>query len=119
MKRSKEIRLGLLASTAAALIGCDSQPHYDVHRQCVDANQVVVDNRYCEQQPRGTPMGYPYRWYYYGGSNYGHSIYVPAPFGQRASGGSFASPAGSPSGTVRGMFGGTAEGHGFGGGAGE
>lgn len=126
MKRTKEVRLGLLASTAAMMMGCGPQqpPHYDVHRQCVDQNQVVVADRYCEQQNGATSTfdSSPYRWYYYGGGYYyGHSTtYIPVPFGSRASGGSFSPPAVASSGTVRGVFGGTAEGHGFAGeGAGE
>lgn len=118
MKRSKDIKLGLLAATAAALAGCGTvnQPHYDVRRQCVDTNQVVVDDRYCRQTSGGTSVGhvYPYRWYYYGGGS-------PGPYGSRAAGGSYSAPAASAasSGTVRGVFGGTAAGHGFGGGGGE
>jgi hypothetical protein len=95
VKRSKEVKLGLLSSTAAILIGCGPGQH----RQCVDQNQVVVDDRYCQQ-----PNSYPYRWYYYSGGR------MYATQGSRATGGSFSAPASS--GTVRGVFGGTAEGAG-------
>jgi len=85
------VKLGLLSATAAILIGCGPGQH----RQCVDQNQVVVDDRYCRQ-----PNPYPYRWYYYSGRRMSS--------GSRATGGSFGAP--PRSGTVRGMFGGTAEG---------
>jgi hypothetical protein len=102
MRRSREVKLGLVSATAALLIGC-GQGQY---RQCVDQNQVVVNDRYCQQ-----PTPYPYRWYYY---SRGSRMYAPS--GGHATGGSYSAPASS--GTTRGVFGGTAEGHGAGG-AGE
>jgi hypothetical protein len=56
---------------AAALVGCNPQAAY--HRdweQCVDRNNVVVEDRYCEQSSR--PPGVPYMYY--------HWLYTRRPF---------------------------------------
>ncbi len=88
MKKSRVIELGLLLAMAGALTGCRREARVD--QRCVDANGVVVDDKYCanQDQQRGT-LGfvggyYPYRWYYGGygsglGSRVGNGSYdVPA-----------------------------------------
>src|SRR5512140_996748 len=89
MKRTRLIQLGLLLGMAGALTGCRREPRVD--QRCVDANGVVVDDKYCasQDQQRGTPgyLGggyYPYRWYYGG---YGGGL------GSRVGNGSFDAPA--------------------------
>ena len=82
MKRSSAVQLVLLA--AVALEGCGRQ-------QCIDRNNVVVDDRYCEGQ---APVGeYGFRWY-----NSGSSSGVAV--------GTTVDPA---SGTSRGVFGGAGD----------
>ena len=66
-KRSKEIQIGFVSFVAAAaLSGCDSQAAY--HRdwqQCVDRNNVVVDDRYCDRPAPISPGGpFYYHWLY-------------------------------------------------------
>jgi hypothetical protein len=69
-KRSKSVDIGFVSFVAAAaLAGCNPQQAY--HRdwqQCVDQNNVVVDDRYCDTPtyPRsgGGPGGYYYHWLY-------------------------------------------------------
>jgi len=64
-KRSKNVEIGFVSFVAAAaLAGCDSQQAY--HRdwqQCVDRNNVVVDDRYCDNYQRSYPGPY-YHWLY-------------------------------------------------------
>jgi hypothetical protein len=65
-KRSRSIELGLVSVVAAAaLSGCNSQQAY--HRdwqQCVDSNNLVVEDRLCDQnQPSVMPYHY-YHWLY-------------------------------------------------------
>jgi hypothetical protein len=95
VKRSSAVHLVLLVSATAALEGCGRQ-------QCIDRNNVVVDDRNCEGQAPAGSVGY--RWF-----NSGSSSGVAV--------GTTVDPA---SGTARGIFGaaGEAEG-GHGGGSGE
>jgi hypothetical protein len=69
-KRSKNVEIGFVSFVAAAaLAGCDSQQAY--HRdwqQCVDRNNVVVEDHFCNE----------YRRYYPGG--YYHWLYAPRPY---------------------------------------
>ena len=120
MKRSRTIQLTLVASAAAVLAGCSEKPS----RHCVDANNRVVDDKYC-----GGNGGVPghtggFVWYYGGPRGY-------IPFGTPMTGGSL-SPQAAPSagaGTTRGVVGGSGEaasggahgsgGSGSGGGGGE
>ncbi len=89
--RSRAVNLVLLVSSVAALEACS-------RRQCIDQNNVVVDDRYCgSQAPAGS---YGYRWFTPSGS----SGYVPV--------GSHVSPS---SGTVHGVFGGAGDAAGHGG----
>jgi hypothetical protein len=125
VKRSKDLQLGLLLSVAAATLatsGCGGSNL--MARRCVDGNGLIAEDGRCTDQDRSGPIppggGYPYRWYYGGPVGY-------VPVGQQASGGSYEAPAGATSfsqptsgTTVRGVFGGSAGGHGeAGGGAGE
>ncbi|HEY3825633.1 MAG TPA: hypothetical protein VGL82_13810 [Bryobacteraceae bacterium] len=60
MKRSRAVNLILLTSSVAALESCNRQ-------QCIDRNNIVVDDRYCQgQAPAGS---YGYRWYVRSGSS--------------------------------------------------
>jgi hypothetical protein len=65
---------------ALILVGCDDRREA---QRCVDQNGLVVDDKYCQQQPAppgGAPPGdAAYHWYY------GGSGYYP---GETASGGS-------------------------------
>ena len=121
MRRTKDLRIGLLASVAAATLamtGCQSE---SVPRRCVDADSKVVADDLCQSQtgPVGYGGYYPYRWYYGGGS---------APFspGSRVTGGSYTPPAGAssfssptPGATVHGVFGSSAGAAGAASGVGE
>jgi len=119
MKRSAQVAAPLLATAAMAMLaGCH---HQDMQR-CVDENNKVVDQSFCQQtgqqqQPDGhggfifIPM--PYHYYYGGYGGYG--------LGSVVGGGSFAPvPGVSYSTTTRGGFGSSAGGGSAGGeGAGE
>ena len=61
MYRSKEVPLTLLAVAALASIGCNNGP-----RHCVDAQNHLMPDSYCEEHHAG---GY---FYVYGGSSGGH-----------------------------------------------
>ncbi|MDR3763480.1 MAG: hypothetical protein P4M01_05230 [Acidobacteriota bacterium] len=104
MKRSQSITLGLLTGMALAFTsGCRSTPQ---HRDCVDANNHVINNKDCEDaddlRRRGYGGGFSgYHWLY-GGSSGGH-------MGDSVFGGSA-----TPSGGASGFFGGISRG-GFGG----
>ena len=122
-KRSKNVEIGFVSFVAAAaLAGCDSQQAY--HRdwqQCVDRNNVVVEDRYCDNYQRPYPGGvYPGGYY--------HWLYAPRPYyrGDTVIGGyetprpsmDVARASSAPAGTIsRGGFGSSA--HGSGGGGGE
>jgi len=107
MKRTRQVKLTLLASLAAFLTGCGPDPRSI--RRCVDTSNHVVDDWYCTddyQRQHSTPGVYRF---YYGGP----SAYVPV--GSVVSGGSYAAPPGvtsftSP--TSRGVIGGAGEAHG-------
>ncbi|MBS1872861.1 MAG: hypothetical protein JSU00_06580 [Acidobacteria bacterium] len=104
MKRSSAVQLTILATLAAALVSCNRSNR--AAQRCVDAQSVVVDDRYCRDAGSG---GYtPYHWYYGGTSGY-------TPIGSRVSGGSLIAPShSSPSGTSRGIIGGAGAAHGSG-----
>jgi uncharacterized protein YgiB involved in biofilm formation len=102
MKKSAQVTLAFLSSLAAAVMnGCDSDKDGDwvEAKRCVDNNNVVVEERWCEA---GGPASHYYS-HYYGG----HGYYM----GDRASGGGrFAQPGvnyTSPSHVARGGFGST------------
>jgi hypothetical protein len=111
-KKSRHIEIGFVSMVAAAaLAGCHSQALY--HRdwqQCVDQNNVVVDDRYCDQpHPVAAPLFF-YHW-----------LYTPRPYfrGETVFGG-FETPrpnmavARSSSSVSRGGFGSSAHGEGGG-----
>jgi|SRR5579883_728929 len=109
-RRSRNIEIGFVSLVAAAaLTGCDPNAAY--HRDwqhCIDQNNVVVEDRYCDQ--RG----------YSGGPHFYHWWYAPRPYypGETMTGG-YAAPRPSmevarASGVSRGGFGASA--HGGGGG---
>lgn len=79
MKKSSLVSLGLTSAMAIALMGCDDDRREA--QRCVDQNGLVVDDKYCQQQPV-TPGGGDYvdHWYY------GGRGYYP---GETAAGGSY------------------------------
>jgi len=128
MKRSTQVAAPLLAAAALAITtGCNRQM-----QRCVDENNKVVDDSFCQNQPNqpqqrpdghgGFVTFFPYRSYYGGWGGYG--------IGTAAGGGSY-SPAPGASYVTRGGFGSSfaeggshssgsdGEGGGHGGGAGE
>lgn len=72
-RRSRSVEIGFVAIVAsAALSGCNQEQAY--HRdwqQCVDQNNVVVEDRLCDQ-PVNPGVGYP--------SHYYHWLYTPRPY---------------------------------------
>lgn len=54
MKRSRAVHLTLVVSVAAVLTGCNERPR----RYCVDENQNVADDQYCEH------LAPHFQWYY-------------------------------------------------------
>jgi hypothetical protein len=126
MKRSTQVTAPLLAAAALAMTaGC----HREMQR-CVDENNNVVDDSFCNNQPnpQQRPDGhggfipfFPYRYYYGGFGGFG--------LGTQVGGGSFTPTPGSRY-TTRGGFGSSfseggshssssGEGSGHGSGAGE
>jgi hypothetical protein len=45
VKRSRQVTLAVVPVLAAAFVGCDDE---DETAYCVDQNDVVVENRYCD-----------------------------------------------------------------------
>ena len=102
MRRSAKVTLMFLSSFAAAVMnGCDKDDGGDwvEAKRCVDNNNVVVDDRFCESFGS---QGHFYS-HYYGG----HGYYL----GDRAYGGGRVAQSGvnyvSPSRVARGAFGST------------
>ena len=131
MRRSRIVAAGLAGTVAALMAGCSRQTET---ADCVDARGNVLPDSACQNYNQGYNQGYNGGGYGGGGvvivngGGGGHWVYggnvVTSGGGRRISGGS-SSPSGdgevsSRSGTsVRGGFGGSAEGHGGGHGAGE
>jgi hypothetical protein len=104
MKKSVIVRLGLTSVVAAALTGCARRQY----ASCVDQNDRVVADSYCDDMDRDRTRGfsthyYPYRWYY------GSRAFA---MGSRATGGGYTPSPGTS--TVRGGFGSTGGGEGGG-----
>jgi hypothetical protein len=71
MKKSTKVTLAFLSSFASVVMSaCDDGGDWVEARRCVDDNNVVVEDRLCDDQARrtGAPGGY-YR-HYYGGRGY-------------------------------------------------
>ena len=62
MRRSREVPLTLLAAAAMVSIGCHSGP-----RHCVDGQNHLMPDSYCEEHRSGGGF-----FYVYGGSSGGH-----------------------------------------------
>ena len=105
MKRSTQVAAPLLAAAALALLSGCRKPEM---QRCVDENNHVVADSFCETQPNQPqkrsdghggfiffPM--PYRYYYGGYGGFG--------LGSPAGGGSFAPTPGHSYSTSRGGFG--------------
>ena len=93
MKKSAIVDLAILGAAAIAITGCDNKAQVQT---CVDQNNVVQDDRNCEQSDQLKaqyaqipPRPVPYWWYYhwvYGGTSrddhgggyvpYGHSAII-------------------------------------------
>lgn len=73
MKKSAQIKLAFLSSFATAVLtGCAGDDGDWVEaKRCVDNNNVVVEDRWCEDpSPRGGGHGGGFYHYYYGGRGY-------------------------------------------------
>ena len=90
MKRSHFVGIALLGVYALALEQCSR------NQECLDQNNIVVDDQYCRQASTG------YRWFY-----------------THSSPGAIGSHVDASSGTVRGIFGGAGDAAGGHGGGGE
>jgi hypothetical protein len=66
LKRSTHIEIGFVSIVAAAaLSGCNAQSYHRDWQQCVNQDNVVVDDRYCDGSSY-TPAAplHPYHWWY-------------------------------------------------------
>ena len=73
MKRSKVVTLGTVGALAAAFAGCgDDETAY-----CIDDNEEVVENQYCDDDRSGS-----YVWFFSGGS-YARGASVAGQSGER------------------------------------
>jgi hypothetical protein len=119
-KRSVQVSSPLVATAAVAILtGC----HQPEMQRCVDAQNRVVDQSFCQNLPRqnsgsvGGPMIFPYHYYYGGGGGWYPGTVVYGGSSTAFSGHSYtmsSSAAHSVSGTSRGGFGSS-----FGGGSGS
>jgi hypothetical protein len=111
MKRSVQVAAPLLASAAVSLLTACRNPEM---QRCVDAQNHVVDDSFCRNQPmqpngatgspnpaNGSNYVYvpTYRYYYGGGGSY--------VLGSTVSGGSYTATSGVSYSTTRGGFGST------------
>lgn len=123
-KRSQHVSAPLLASAAVTVLaGCHHAPEM---QRCVDEQNRVVDQRFCQSLPaQGSPgyVGgygggfYPYHYYYGGGGGWYPGTVVYGGSRTSVSGHSYTTSSGaahSVSGTSRGGFGSS-----FGGGSGS
>ena len=69
MRRSKEIKLTLLASLALTLTAC-----HDDHRDCVDSQNRVQPDSYCQDTHSPYYGGYHYLYGGRSGGHYGDSV---------------------------------------------
>lgn len=67
MRRSREVRLTLLAAVAVAMTGCRQ------HRDCVDAQGHLKPDGYCQASDRSR-LGYHYIYGGSSGGNIGDSV---------------------------------------------
>jgi len=68
MKKSSTVTLGLVASAAVVLLGCQQT------QRCVNSASQVVDDFYCDESRPSSYRNF-YRWYY-GGYGTGRGAYV-------------------------------------------
>lgn len=70
MKKSATVTVAFLSSFAAAFMnGCGDGGDWVEAKRCVTNDNVVVEDRWCEDQP-GRPAGSGFHHYYYGGRGY-------------------------------------------------
>jgi hypothetical protein len=69
-RRSKTVEIGFVSFVAAAaLAGCnEGQAYHRDWQQCVDSNNVVVEDRLCDPEQQ------------HSGSHYYHWLYSPRPY---------------------------------------
>ena len=86
MKKSAKVTVVFLSSFAAAVINaCDDRGDWVEAKRCIDNNEVVVEDRLCEQTTESTATPHSYYRHYYGGWGYypGETAYggtrVPRP----------------------------------------
>ncbi len=128
-KRSLQVSAPLLASAAVAVLsGCHHAPEM---QRCVDEQNKVVDQKFCQNLPQQNQMNgsygggggfYPYHYYYGGGGGWYPGTVVYGGSSTPYSGHSYttsSSAAHSVSGTSRGGFGSSFGGGSSGSGAGE
>lgn len=73
MKRSAKVTVAFLSSFAAAVMNsCGDDGDWVEAKRCVDSNNVVAEDRMCEQPPQSSTgtHGRVYHSYYYGGRGY-------------------------------------------------
>jgi hypothetical protein len=71
MKKSAKVTVALLSSFAAAIMnGCDDGGDWVEAKRCVDNDNVVVEDRWCEQTNSSGVRGGGFHSYYYGGRGY-------------------------------------------------
>lgn len=71
MKKSSKVTVTFLSSFAAAMMnGCGDDGDWVEAKRCVDNNNVVVEDRWCEQTSNSGAHGAGYHSYYYGGRGY-------------------------------------------------
>lgn len=110
MKKSASVKLTLVVAVATFAAACENEDA----RRCVDKDrQIVVDDKFCQQDGGARPSWMPVYIWYYGGSG-------GTTWGGRYAGGSFTPtphtsyftpstrPASSGSSTIRGGFGSSA-----------
>ena len=72
MKKSAEVTVAFLSSLAAAVMnGCGNDGEWVEAKRCVNNDNVVVEDRWCEETSGSTShRGGGFHSYYYGGRGY-------------------------------------------------
>ena len=71
MKKSAKVTAAFLSSFAAAIMnGCDDGGDWVEAKRCFDNDNVVVEDRWCEQKNSSGVRGGGFHSYYYGGRGY-------------------------------------------------
>lgn len=75
MKRSKAVNLAIVPLLAAAFSACGNSQEEEV-AYCVDKDDKVVENRYCDENNGGGGLGGFF--FFYGAGGFGRGDRVPA-----------------------------------------